>query len=332
MKLGRLLRLVSVLTAPLLLAAAVAAADNAAAPQPIDVYLIGGQSNATGQGYLKNLPPDFKIDTRVQLFNSGRPHLNSGAAPLTWVPLRQASETPDRFGPELGLGNRLQELFPAHRIALIKHAHSGTDLVRNWAPGEKADDRTGWGPQWITFVDTVDAGLKSLREQGYTPTLRGMVWQQGENDADKGGPAASEYGQNLAHFIARVREQFHAPDLLFVYGYVYPLPLPPPPKTVPGRDAVRQAEHDVDQNSSSPLAVKGAFVIATDDLSHRANDPGVAANLRNDHLHFGTAGMLELGQRMAEKLAHPGTAQPPTPGVTPTPPPAAGNSTATTGP
>ena len=63
----------------------------------IDVYLIGGQSNATGQGYVKNLPKDFVIDTSVLLFHSGAPHLNSGSKPYSWIPLRQASESPDRF-------------------------------------------------------------------------------------------------------------------------------------------------------------------------------------------------------------------------------------------
>lgn len=33
----------------------------------IDVYLVGGQSNATGQAYVKNIPASFKIDTRVRI-------------------------------------------------------------------------------------------------------------------------------------------------------------------------------------------------------------------------------------------------------------------------
>ncbi len=266
-----------------------------APPTPIDVYLIGGQSNATGQGYLKNLPAGFAPDARVLLFHSGRPHLDSGAAPDTWIPLRQASESLDRFGPELGFGNRLQELEPARRIALIKHAHSGTNLFAQWSPGADAGAPAHWGPQFAIFVATVDAGLAALRAAGYAPALRGMLWQQGENDADKAGVNAAAYGKNLAHFIARVREQFHAPDLVFVYGYVLP-----PPNDQPGRDGVRAGERDVDQDSGSPLATPGAFVVATDDLDHRATDPGT--RYPNDHLHFGTAGMLELGRRMAEKM------------------------------
>lgn len=268
-------------------------------PNTIDVYLIGGQSNATGQGYLRNLPPDFKIDTQVLLFNSGRPHLNSGAEPLTWVPLRQASESPDRFGPELGFGNEIQKLYPDRKIALIKHAHSGTNLFSQWNPGADANDTAHWGAQFTTFVETVDKGLQGLRDQGYTPVIRGMIWHQGENDA-YGGPNSDNYGKNLAHFIARVREQFHAPEMLFVYAYI--LPSDKTAVTYPGRSTVQQAEHDVAEGSGSPLAVKGARIVATTDLGYRANDPSMTGNLANDYIHIGTPGQLLLGQRMADAM------------------------------
>ena len=272
-------------------------------PVPIDVFLIGGQSNATGQGYLRNLPPDVKPDASVLLFHSGKPHLNSGSTPLRWVPLRQASESPDRFGPELGFGNRIAQLRPGTKIALIKHAHSGTNLYAQWNPGEDAADATHFGPQFKAFVETVDAGLKGLRDQGYEPTVRGMIWQQGESDVGKG----DEYGKNLAHLVARVREQFKAPDMLFVYGYVMP-----PPNSGAGRDKVRRGEKAVDQDSGDPLATRGAFVVETDDLSQRADD--VHTPYPKDHLHFGTAGTLELGARLAEKmaagLARPATTSP----------------------
>jgi hypothetical protein len=238
----------------------------------------------------------------VLLFNSGRPHLNSGAEPFTWIPLRQASESPDRFGPELGFGNRIQQLQPDKKIAIIKHAHSGTNLYSQWNPADDVQTLPA-GSQYRIFVETVEAGLKGLREMGYTPTIRGMLWQQGEND--RNGDAAANYGKNLANFIAHVRKQFNAPDMLFVYGYVLP-----PPNSGEGRDLVRKGEHDVDQDSGSPIAVKGAFVVETDDLDHRATDPNT--RYPEDHLHFGTKGTYELGVRMADKMNAklPGAAKP----------------------
>ena len=282
-----------------LLLSVTTAAALGARPKPIDVYLIGGQSNATGQGYMAHLAQGVVPDTRVMLFHSGKPHLDSGAAPDTWIPLRQASESPDRFGPELGFGNRLHELLPGRKIALIKHAHSGTTLYKDWNPGKDPTDQVNFGPQFQVFVDTVNLGLQGLRAQGYAPTIRGMIWQQGENDAkvtEQDQKAADNYGKNLAHFIARVREQFHAPDMLFVYGYVLP-----PPNTGPLRELVRQGQKDVAQNSGSPLAVHGAFLVQTDDLSQRGADPDTP--YPNDHMHFGTAGTYDLGRRMAETMA-----------------------------
>jgi hypothetical protein len=262
----------------------------------IDVYLIGGQSNATGQGYMRNLPEGWKADERVMLFTSGVAKqgggIFSGQAANTWLPLHQASESPDRFGPELGFGNRMQEQTPGRHVAIIKHAWSGTNLYKDWVPGKDAADTASFGKQFRTFVETVDRGMADLRERGNRPVIRGMTWQQGESDA---ATAAHEYAANLTHFIARVREQFHVPDLVFVYGYVCP-----PPGKRQGCEIIRQAQHDLDQDSGSELSVKNAYVVLTDDLSQRADDKDTP--LPGDHVHFGSAGTLGLGRRYAEKM------------------------------
>lgn len=280
----------------LLLLSGLDSTSSFAQKKKIDVYLIGGQSNATGQGYLKNLPKDFKIDTSVLLFHSGSPHLNSGAKPFTWIPLRQASESPDRFGPELGFGNRISDLQPKKKIAIIKHAHSGTNLYAQWNPGNTVRDSSIWGGQFIDFVFTVNSAIKELRKQGYEPRIKGMLWQQGENDADD-LVQSGNYGKNLIHFIKRVREQFDASKMKFVYGYVYP-----PPTAGTGRDNVRKAQHDIAQKSKTSLSVKGAILVETDDLNHRADDPN--SPYPKDHIHFGSMGTLELGIRMAEAMVN----------------------------
>lgn len=76
----------------------------------INVILIGGQSNATGQGYVNNIPPCFKTDKRILLYYSGSLKGTGPAEQL--VPLSPASESPDRFGVELSLGTVLQKKFP----------------------------------------------------------------------------------------------------------------------------------------------------------------------------------------------------------------------------
>lgn len=264
--------------------------------QPVDVYLVAGQSNMCGQGLLANLQSGQAPDPRPWLYHSA--NLKSSSEPFTWAPLRPASETRLKIGPEVSFGNRMQQKTKYRPVALIKHAFTATNLAKDWNPGKDGNDRDHWGTQFQILVGTVDAGMNALRAKGFTPTIRGMIWQQGESDADETEWAVG-YAANLSHFIARVREQFQAPDMVFVYGFV----LSPPCQSM-WRETIRTAQGAIDQDSGSPLAVKNAFVVFTDDLSHRADDPNTLEP--TDHIHLGTAGVWELGRRMAETMANKG--------------------------
>jgi lysophospholipase L1-like esterase len=261
----------------------------------IEVYLIGGQSNATGQGYLSNMDDSMKVDRRVLIYHSGKPHLNSNFLPDRWFPLHASSESPDRFGPELGFGSQLQNLRPKAHIAIIKHAHSGTNLYKQWSPGKDQKDTINQGVQYKIFMSTVKSGLDSLVKRGYQPVIKGMLWQQGESDADKGEEISKSYGKNLKQFIIRVRQDLKTANMLFVYGYVYP----PPNKGI-AIDEVRNGQREVASSAKTSLSVRNAYVILTDDLSQRANDKNT--RYPKDYIHFGTKGTWELGLRMAEEI------------------------------
>ncbi len=262
----------------------------------IDVYLIGGQSNATGQGYMKNIPDEFETDKSVKFFYSQ--YLGGGGTAMEWGPLCQASETPDKFGVELSMGTTLKQLNPDREIALIKHALSGSNLYEQWAPGKNKKDTAHFGPEFTKFIHTVETGLRELEAKGYKPKIKAMVWQQGEADArDIAGKENNRnYGENLNHFIKRVRKQLNAPKMLFVYGYVIPVPL----ERFTGREEVREAQKNIDQNSDHKLSLKGAFVVETDDLPLRCDEPD--SPYPSDKIHFNTFGILELGERFANKI------------------------------
>jgi len=289
----------SLATAPLTLALGwllLAAGPGLGAGPPVDVYLVAGQSNMVGQGVLANLPGGSAADPRAWLYHSSA--LKSTAEPFTWAPLRPASEAEGKLGPEVSFGNQIQARTNHRPVALIKHAVTATSLQVGWNPGKDANDRAHWGPMFEAFNGTVDAGLQALRAKGFEPTIRGMIWQQGESDAETEAAAVS-YAANLSRLIARVREQFHAPDLVFVYGFV----LQPPCKG-PWRDTVRTAQGAIDQDSGSPFAVKNAFAVFTDDLPHLADEPNTPHP--DDVVHLGTLGVWELGRRMAETMANKG--------------------------
>jgi hypothetical protein len=105
-----------------------------------------------------------------------------------------------------------------------------------------------------------------------------MIWMQGESDAFTTAEQAKAYGDNLAHFVARVRDDVGSPDLPFA-GAKSHCP------TCPYRDFVRDAEDAV------AATVPGVVAFETDDLP-----------IHNDNLHYDGSGMRTLGERFAQAL------------------------------
>lgn len=261
----------------------------------VDVYLIGGQSNSTGQGKVSNLPQSFVIDTNVMLFYSK--YTNKGEGSMKWQPLCPASESKDRFGMELSLGNSLQKLYPERKIAIIKHGLSGSNLYAQWNPGNRQGEVQG--AEYKKFVETVDAGIKALKEEGYTPVIRAMMWQQGEADArELAGEANNKaYGKNLKNFIEQVRKDVRCENMPFVYGTVLPLAA----ERFPGRELVKEAQRLVSEATHSELSVKNAILVEADDLQMLHSDYRSPAP--KDDVHLGTFGLLTLGERFAKTIS-----------------------------
>lgn len=248
----------------------------------VDVFLLAGQSNAVGRGAVSEVTdPSILQDADVMLYHS--PGIFSGNPSRTWNLLRLPGQGAT-FGPEIGFGNRMVELYPNRRIAIIKHAVDGTSLANDWHPGRNDADSGNFGPQFQTFINTVVSGRHALTVQGHTPVIRGMLWVQGERDARSYG---LEYAQNLSHLIRRVREQLDTPDMAFVHAQVLPLAL----SGWDFRDEVRQAQLDVDMDSGSPYATDGARMVSTEGV-----------RLNSDNLHYSAAGELELGRRFADAI------------------------------
>lgn len=95
--------------------------------RPIDVVLIGGPSNATGQGCVRNLPATFISTANVRLWHSSV--LNGGPDTVNrWRAFGPAGESPDRFGVKLSLGTALPKRLPRRDWVLIKHGRSDSEL------------------------------------------------------------------------------------------------------------------------------------------------------------------------------------------------------------
>ena len=271
---------------------------SANAGQIINVYLMAGQSNMQGVGRTSEIPSELLPQPNVQLFHSTATSSTGGANKL--IPNQANGFSSGHFGPEIGFGARLSKLHPQQQFVLIKHAVGGTDLNDDWRPGEFGNRRTQ-GVEFRTFTDTVNAGLEAIAaaKPDAEIRIRGMVWQQGEEDS-KFENFANAYGQNFNTFIGRVRQEFNVPAMPFVYGKVHDVVGNEVPAYV-HNDTILSAQMAVDQDSGDPLAVSGAFVVDSSGyLTHGDLQDGFRDD---DFAHFASEPMIDLGKAYADTFA-----------------------------
>ncbi len=178
-----------------------------AAPAPIEVWILGGQSNMDGYSYQTGLPPAWRLDAPdIPLYWSG------------WGTFRALA--PASYGggyltgPEVSMGRTLAE--GGARVALVKHAVNVSYLATDWYPGDYPEDPAA---AWTGFVATMRGAAAELDAAGEPWRWAGLAWMQGESDATT-LETASAYETNLTTFIARVRDEAGTPDLPVAIGLI----------------------------------------------------------------------------------------------------------------
>lgn len=248
------------------------------------VILQGGQSNADGRAGEGDLPmspvnlqaPQLDVDVYHQ-------HENGSAATLT-VLQPGLNRKSSQFGPEITMGRAYADLY-AHeagtRVAIIKYAVGGTHLAGDWVAGGDATT-AGDGPEYQMFQTTVVDGLAALAAAYPEAAIevQGMVWMQGESDANHDS-WADRYEGNLRDFIDDVRQTFGA-DLPFIVGRLSVN------QTVLDYEEIVQAAQDVVATEDPRTGI-----VNTDSLS-----------LLGDNIHFDGDGQISLGRLFAEELAY----------------------------
>ncbi len=207
----------------------------AAADGPVKVFILAGQSNMEGHGFIAADPKR----------NGGKGSLEyvakDGAAADkfkhllgkdgkwavrddVWVHYldRKGKLTAgfgvkeDRIGPELGFGWVVGDAFE-EPVLLVKLAWGGKSLAKDFRPPSAGGTV---GPYYKEVVDRTRAVLKDLKttfpefgDRGYE--LAGFGWHQGWNDRVNAA-FNDEYEKNLAHFVRDVRSDLGVKDLPFV--------------------------------------------------------------------------------------------------------------------
>jgi alpha-galactosidase len=208
----------------------------AAADKPVKVFILAGQSNMVGHGFVAADPKRNEGKGSLEYVAKQPGTANQFKHLLDtdgkWVvredvwchflDRRKGKLTvgfgagPDTIGPELGFGWVVGEAFE-EPVLLIKLAWGGKSLAVDFRPPSAGGEV---GPFYKEIVNRTKTLLKDLKKEfpelgdrGYE--LAGFGWHQGWNDRINQA-FTDEYETNLAHFIRDIRNDLGVPKLPFV--------------------------------------------------------------------------------------------------------------------
>jgi hypothetical protein len=244
-----------------------------AASEPIQVYLLAGQSNMLGAGKFWELPTEpFNYLTPQSVSYSY--DLDIGAKVSNGFEQLRPGVYLNSFGPELSFGRFVDEASAAP-IGIIKVAAGGTSLALDWDPEAPAPGRALY-PRMLQHVTNA---LASLGGEGTDYQVAGVLWVHGESDTS--AAVAPAYHDNLTDFIQQVRTDLNNPQLPFYIGRLNR------GANLPNVKVIRQAQADVAREDPYTIAV---------DLD--------ALPLRYDSVHYTPDGLLGLGEVLANAVIY----------------------------
>lgn len=232
-------------------------ASGIALAQPVDLFLLIGQSNMAGRGVVE--PRDQTPIAGVFSFNKEK----------AWVPAIDPLhfDRPDRTGVGLGrsFAATLLEFKAVTSVGLIPAAFGGSAL-EEWVPGR------------LHYTNAVERTKAALAAAGPGARLRGILWHQGEADANDEERAVT-YRIRFAKIIAALRKDLGAERVPVLVGQL-------------GEFVLEKSSSQLNKVNSElaviPLHIPLSGFVASGGLKDKG-----------DQLHFDAAGLREFGRRYA---------------------------------
>lgn len=258
------------------------------------VILLGGQSNASGcslDAYLqRNVSPEKYAEYQAGYDNVYINYLSGSRMSQAFVKCATLQGEPEgTFGPELGLAEKLHELYPDRTFFIIKCAWGGTNLFEQWLSPSSSEKTGKLYKQFTAYVQT---SLDYLISKNYHITIEAMCWMQGESDAFSVDTSAS-YGEHLNNFITDIRNQFseYAPEagIAFVDALIADNPA-----YWVYYEAVNQGKREVAERSSRNVLV---------DTIAAGLDCSQEPEANPDIPHYDSLSEIKLGHLFAEQIA-----------------------------
>jgi hypothetical protein len=128
------------------------------------------------------------------------------------------------------------------------------------------------------FKLALDDGRNKLSSGNYSYVVRGLVWFQGESDAEDSTNTAN-YQTNLSNFLSAIRTYLNEPNL----------PV-----------AICSIDDSLNQSNSSVIRTAQQNVANGDSNYHYVPTENYS---RSDNVHLNTQGMLDAGEAIANALA-----------------------------
>ncbi len=233
------------------------AAVTAVMAQPKDLFLLIGQSNMAGRGLVGE--EDKKPIAGVYAFNKER----------AWVPAVDPIhfDRPDRIGVGIGrsFAATLIEYKAASSIGLIPAAFGGSAL-HEWVPGSEH------------YKNAVDRTKAALAAAGPVTRLRGILWHQGEADANDEERAIT-YRIRFAKMIAALRKDLNAESVPVVLGQL---------GEFLAEKSYAQLARINSEHATIPFYVPLSAFVSSQGLKDKG-----------DQVHFDTPSLKEFGRRYA---------------------------------
>lgn len=268
------------------------------------VYYLGGQSNMDGYGYVKDIPTQLaETVSNVHIFHGNTSPDNAATDGRgVWSNLRPghgvgfssdgiSNKYSERFGVELTFAAALQKRFPNRKFALIKYSRGGTSIAQDaagsfgcWEPDFVGSNGIN---QYDHFLATVRNAFadRDIDNDGNPDRLipAGIVWMQGESDAQHTEETARQYEANLKRLMDLIRAALRTDDLPVAIGEISDSPKDP--NIWKFGDAVRAAQASWVTNDSN-----AALVTTTQNYQY------------SDPWHYDSAGYIDLGEEFARQL------------------------------
>ena len=256
-------------------------------PGKAHVIYINGQSNASGQS-IQAIYKTHADPAVYAQFEKGFPHIlidvavDGGSRETDgFVPVAFGQgSSKERFGPELGLAQYLDEKYPGETFYVIKSSWSGAGLTLHFAEGQEV---------YEYIMKHTLTSLERLKDMGLDPEVFALCWMQGETDSWNVEQTVN-YADRQEDLIRRITERIS-------------------PYVAPGGFAFLDAAI----SDAWPWTLNGIINIQKEICCSRSPNyyyldtvtPGLGCEKENDDIaHYDSDDMIALGRMFGEAVSH----------------------------